>query len=378
MKHKIVFTGGGTGGHLYPLISIIRELKKLSLDSSGLVLYFIGPAHPDLKLLEKEGLIVKVIRSGKLRRYFTLKALIQNFLDLFVNLPLGTFQSYKILKQINPNLIFSKGGYGSIPVIFAAKILKVPLFVHESDKIASLSTKIASKFAKKIFVSFPHTQGVPKEKSVFVGNPIRKETIGGKKEEGYKLFNIVGKRPIIFIVGGSQGAQRINEVIINALPKLLEMFEIIHQCGKKNEKLIKQSLPLLISPEEEKYYHLFGFLNEEQLKNAYAVADLVISRAGAGAIFEIAANGKPSILVPLPESAQNHQRANAYYYAKFGGAKVIEEESFTPHFLIEVLREMFSKPKRLMQMGQLAKKFIKKDASKIIAKQLLDFLDANS
>ena len=153
------------------------------------------------------------------------------------------------------------------------------------------------------------------------------------------------------------------------------MFEIIHQCGKKNEKLIKESIPFLITPEQKKYYHLFGFLNEEQLKNAYRVADLVISRAGAGAIFEIASNGKPSILIPLPESAQNHQRANAYYYAKLGAAKVIEEESFKPHFIVEVLREMFSKPRELMQMGRLAKDFIKKDASFIIASYLLGYLD---
>ncbi|MCD6410697.1 undecaprenyldiphospho-muramoylpentapeptide beta-N-acetylglucosaminyltransferase [bacterium] len=375
MKSKIVLTGGGTGGHIYPLIALVKEMKKLSPPSLDLEFYFLGPSHPDLKKLEEENVSIILIRSGKLRRYFNFSAIIQNIKDLFWNIPLGTFQSYKILKNLNPSLIFSKGGYGSIPVILAAKLLKIPLFIHESDKIASLSTRIASKYANKIFVAFSNTKGIAKEKTIFSGNPIRKELTEGNKEDAYKMFNIIGKRPIILIVGGSQGAQRINEVIINALPKLLDMFEIIHQCGKKNEKLIKESIPFLITPEQKKYYHLFGFLNEEQLKNAYRVADLVISRAGAGAIFEIASNGKPSILIPLPESAQNHQRANAYYYAKLGAAKVIEEESFKPHFIVEVLREMFSKPRELMQMGRLAKDFIKKDASFIIASYLLGYLD---
>ncbi len=379
MKHKIVLTGGGTGGHIYPLIAVVKEMKRLSDPSLDLEFYFLGPPHPELKKLEEQNVLIIPIKSGKLRRYFTFSSIIQNIKDICWNLPLGIFQSYKILKKINPSLIFSKGGYGSIPVIFAAKFLKIPLFVHESDKIASLSTRIASKYANKIFTAFPYTKGIPKEKVIISGNPIRKEiVVEGNKEEGYKMFKIVGKRPIILIIGGSQGAQRINEVIINALPKLLEMFEIIHQCGKKNEKLIKESIPLLITPDQRKYYHLFGFLDEQQMKNAYKVADLIISRAGAGAIFEIASNGKPSILVPLPESAQNHQRANAYYYAKFGGAKVIEEESFKPNFLVQLLREMFSKPKKLMEMGKAAKSFIRKDASLIIAKYLLEYLSESN
>jgi len=372
---KLLFTGGGSGGHIYPLIAIIREIKKrYPKDLPQLNLYYLGPHSSSLSLLKKEGVIVNTILSGKLRRYITPSSVFQNILDICIKLPFGFLQSLWYLWSIKPHLIFSKGGYGSIPVIFAAKIFKIPLLIHESDISPGLSTRIAANFAKKIFVSFPDTRNLPKDKIIISGNPIRKEITQGSKIIAKKIFQISDERPILLILGGSQGAQRINEVILNGLTNFLEIFEIIHQCGRKNEKLIKSSLPFLIKKEQQKYYHLFGFLDENRLKHAYKIADLIISRAGAGAIFEIAANGKPSILIPIPESAQDHQRQNAYFYAKIGAAKVIEEQNFKPNFLLEVLRNLFSKPKTLIKMGKNAKKFAKPNAAETIAKYIIQYL----
>ena len=372
MKPKIVFTGGGTGGHIFPIIAIKRALVKQKPDYR---FFYLGPIDSYQELLQKEGFIVIPILSGKLRRYLTIEGVFKTFLDLF-KLPIGFLKAFWVLLKIKPNLIFSKGGYGAIPIIFAGSILKIPIFVHEADSIASLSTRISQKFAKKIFISFPKTSGlnVPEDKIICSGNPIRKELLTGSKEVGEKIFQITKEKPVILILGGSQGSQRINNVIIKSLKNLLETFEIIHQVGARNFKDIASYYKFFLPKELQKYYHFYGFLNEEQLKHAFKVAHLVISRAGSGAIFEIAANGKASVLIPLQESAQNHQRSNAYQYAQYGAAIVVEEQNFKPNFLIELLKELFSKFSKIKQMEHSAQLFAKPKAADIIAHHIINFL----
>ena len=372
-KFKVVFTGGGSGGHSIPIIAVCREMKKI-LGEENVIFYYLGPADPLTKvLLPDEGIKIKGILSGKLRRYINLKSVILNFVDLF-KIPLGFLQSFLYLFFIYPNLIFSKGGFGSLGPNLAGWLLGIPLFLHESDSVAGLSNRICGFFAKKVFLSFKQTLHFSQKKIIFTGNPIRKELLEGKREEAIEYFKITKEKPVILILGGSQGAQRINEKVLAILNKLLEDFEVIHQCGFLNFKKMKTITKVLIKEELKKYYHLFPFLKEEELKKAYAICDLVISRAGAGTIFEIAALGKPSILIPLPESAQNHQLKNAYIFASAGAAILIEERNLTPDFFLGTIKNLFSNPKKMEEMRKAALKFAKPEAAKEIAQYLVSYL----
>ena len=367
---KIVFTGGGTAGHIFPIIAIVREMKKIHPEKD-LRLFYIGPKDEySLTLLSQEGVKIKLIFTGKLRRYFSFK----NFLDL-VKIPVGIFQALFWLFVLAPDLVFSKGGYGSFPTVFAANILRIPIFLHESDSVPGLASKIESKWALEIFTSFEKSEYFPKEKIICVGNPIRKEILEGDIEEAKKIFKIQGGKPVILILGGSQGAQSINEVISGTLPDILNDFEIVHQTGRKNYQTVKLQSEALIRPEFlKKYYHPFPFLNETQLKHILALADLVVSRAGSGALFEIAACGKPAILIPLPSAAQNHQVKNAYQFAKRGGGEVIEEKNLKPHFFLERLRYYFDRKDILEEMKNNSLSFARPKAAQIIANYLIDYL----
>ncbi len=367
---KIVFTGGGTAGHIFPIVAIIREMKK-NYSDKNLRLFYLGPKDKySLTLLIQEGVKIKTIACGKLRRYFSF----ENFLDLF-KIPIGIFQSLFWLFILAPDLIFSKGGYGSFPTALAAWILRIPIFLHESDVAPGLASRIESKWALEVFTSFEKTEFFPKEKIICVGNPIRTELLNGSFEEAKRIFELQGGKPLILILGGSQGAQVINNVIIQTLPEILEDFEIVHQTGQKNYNQIKKNAEVLITQESlKKYYHPFPFLNEYQLKHILTSCSLVVSRAGAGSIFEIAACGKPALLIPLANSAQNHQLKNAYQFAQSGGGEVIEQANFKPHFFLERLKYLISRPELLKEMSENSASFARPKAAEIIANYLLDYL----
>lgn len=370
---KIIFCGGGSGGHIFPIIAITREMKKLA--KKKIKFYYLGPKDSFGKLLSKEGIVPLYVFSGKLRRYITPISLIQNTIDIFIKIPLGILQSFLYIFLLAPDLIFSKGGYGSFPAVIAGKILGVPIFLHESDSVPGLANRILANFALEIFVSFPDTPHFPKEKIIVVGNPIREEILTGSREEARQFFNITGEKPVILILGGSQGAQRINDKVLEILPQLLIHFEVIHQCGERNYKSVKNEANIvLVDKSLQKYYHLFPFLEENELKLAYAISDLIVSRAGAGVIFEIAALGKPSVLIPLPEAAQEHQVRNAYLYQKAGATMVIEQESFTSHFFLATLKNLFDQKEKLERMQINAKNFSRPKAAQIIAYYLLEYL----
>lgn len=370
---KIAFTGGGTGGHIFPIIAIVREMRKTF--QGKLEIFFVGPKDEFGKeFFIQEGIKVKEILAGKIRRYLSFKSFFENLFDIFFKIPVGFFQAFLWLFFKNPDLIFSKGGYGSLPVVLSGWILRIPIFLHESDIVPGLANKILSKFALEIFVSFPNTEYFPPKKMILVGNPIRREILEGKKERAIEIFKLTGEKPVLLILGGSQGAQRINEKILEILPKILEDFELIHQCGERNYREVYSTSQAILSEEFEKYYHLYGFLKEEELKAAYAVADIVISRAGSGSIFEISACQKSSILIPLPEAAQAHQIRNAYALHQLGAARVIEEENLTPRFLLERLRYLLYYPKEREKMEKAAKEFSKPFAARVIANYILDYL----
>ncbi|PIP22884.1 MAG: hypothetical protein COZ91_03230 [Candidatus Nealsonbacteria bacterium CG_4_8_14_3_um_filter_39_7] len=378
---KILFTGGGTGGHILPIIAVLRELKKLHQKNArigrtpkekNLDIFYIGPKDNfgDL-LFAQEGIKVKNVLAGKIRRYWGIKSFFENIADFFKT-PIGIIQSFFYIFFTAPDLIFSKGGYGSIPAVIAGWILRIPIFLHESDAVPGLSNKILAKFASRIFTSFPKTKNFPLSKTILVGDPIRNELLEGDRGEAKEFFKIESEKQVVMIMGGSQGSQRINDKVLEILPEMLKNFEIILQCGEENFQQVRAEANAIINEESKKYFHIFPFLKEADLKKAFAICDIIVSRAGSASIFEISALGKPSILIPLPESAQNHQVENAYSYARTGAAIVLEESNITPYFLLGKIKNLLDDPEEIRIMSDGAKSFSKPQATKEIAKYLLD------
>lgn len=395
---KILFAGGGTAGHLFPIIAVARELKKKQT-GKDISFFYLGPKDDFAQeLLSPEGIKVHIISGGKIRRYFNFVSFFQNAVDLIFKVPLGFLQALYYVFVISPDLIFSKGGYGSLPTVVSGWLLLTPVFLHESDVVPGLANRILSRFCLEIFVSFPlgKTEYFKPHKMISVGNPIRSEVLEGEIGAAKEVLNLKGDRPVILVLGGSQGSERINDVIMDILPDLLTNFELIHQVGAKNIKEIEAEAKIILSlntqaseasaeskkrfissnaaEELKERYHIYPFLSENELKTALQAARLIVSRAGSGTIFELAALGKPSLLVPLPESAQNHQLKNAYAFAENGACLVLEEANLTPHFFLERIKYLFDNPEKLELMSKNARTFAKPLSAKIIAGYIVEYL----
>jgi len=366
---KILFTGGGTGGHIFPIIAIAREIRRI-YPKKDLEFYYLGPKEDfSLIMLSQEDFKIKTIISGKIRRYFSY----QNIVDILFKIPFGFLQSIFLILMIRPQLIFSKGGSGSIAVTESSRFLRIPVFLHESDIVPGLSNRVTSKWAKKIFVSFPKTEYFDPSKTILVGNPIRKELLEGDSNIARDLFDLTFQKPIILFSGGSQGAEALNDFVLNILNDFLKEFELIHICGRNNLEAVRAEAQVVVNKDLIKYYHPVGFLDEEKYKHAYKVADLIISRSGSGSIFEIAALGKPSILVPLPSAAGNHQAKNAYAYSETGATEVIEQDNLTRNFFLDRIHNIFLHPDKLEKMKEEALRFSKPLAAKSIAREILEY-----
>lgn len=376
---RILFTGGGTGGHVFPIIALARQLKQIYTQSitpigpekeTRLQMFFLGPNGFAKKPFKKEGIRTKTILAGKLRRYFSIWTIFD-----FLKIPVGLLQSLWYLYIWMPDVIFSKGGYGSMPVILVGWLYRIPILIHESDTIPGLANRWAAKFSQRIALAFASAKEYfPLEKTALVGNPVRSELIQiclltdeKMKEEAKGIFGLVGQKPVIFILGGSQGARKLNEFILQILPQLLEKYEIIHQCGPKNYQQIEKAIKQSPSPA----YHFFPFLNENQMGAAYLLADLVISRAGAGSIFETAACAKPSILIPIPQAASDHQRKNAFAYAQAGATVVLEQANLTPNLFLSKINQILDNPELVQKMSQSAQNFYYPEAAQKIAEELI-------
>jgi UDP-N-acetylglucosamine--N-acetylmuramyl-(pentapeptide) pyrophosphoryl-undecaprenol N-acetylglucosamine transferase len=376
-KYRIVFTGGGTGGHVFPLVAIIRELKEI-IPKDLIEIYYLGPKDVFSKqYIAKEGIEIRYIRTGKLRRYSGGKAILENIIDVFFRVPFGIIQSFFYLYIFSPDLIFGKGGHGSFPVIVTAKVFQIPVILHESDAVLGVVNQFLQKISTEVFVSFPKTENVIGHKMFVVGNPIRKEILNGDRERGQQLFKLKGEKPVILILGGSQGSERINDLFLSSASPFLEKFEVIHQCGKDNYKQVLAESNATVKEELRKNYYLTPFLNEDEIADAYKLSDLVVSRAGSGSIFEISATGKASVLLPLPEAAQNHQLKNAYAYAALKAGVVFEEGNMSPRFFLERIKELFSPIEQIRNMENNAKNFSKPKAAYIIASYLKEYLTRN-
>ncbi len=375
-KHTVVFTGGGTGGHIFPIIAIIRELKKI-IPQNDLQIYYIGPRDEISKnYMEKEAEI-RYIHTGKMRRYSGIKATLHNFIDIGFRVPLGIIQSFFYLYVFSPDMVFGKGGHGSLPLIMAARIFQIPVLLHESDSVLGATNQFLQKFCAEIFTSFPKTEKLAGRKMLVVGNPVRKEILNGDKEKAKQIFNFPGEKPVILILGGSQGSERINDLFLSASTGFLENFEVLHQCGENNYKQVSSEADATIKDDLRKNYHVVSFFNEEQMAHAYALADFVVSRAGAASIFEIAAMGKAGAFLPLPEAAQDHQVKNAYVYSATNAAVVFEEENLSSHFFLEKIKELFSPIEQVKVMEKNAKNFSKPRAGYIIATYIKEYLTRN-
>ncbi|NDO49442.1 undecaprenyldiphospho-muramoylpentapeptide beta-N-acetylglucosaminyltransferase [Lachnospiraceae bacterium MD335] len=321
---RIVFTGGGTAGHVTPNIALIPKLKSLGYD-----IHYIGSYEGiERKLIEDYRIPYYGISTGKLRRYFDLK----NFSDPFRVIK-GFMEAKQVLKTLKPDIVFSKGGFVSVPVVRAASSLKIPCIIHESDMTPGLANSLCIPVAKKVCCNFPETlQNLPEEKAVLTGSPIRAELTKGSKEKGLSMCGFHGGKPVIMVIGGSLGAAGINTLVREALPKLLDDFQIVHICGK--EKIDN----LLLSTDG---YKQFEYVKED-LKDLFAIADIVISRAGANAICELLALRKPSLLIPLPARAsRGDQILNAKSFEAQGFAMVADEDYLTAVTLTEKVHELY-------------------------------------
>lgn len=321
---KIVLTGGGTAGHVTPNIALLPALKE-----AGYEAYYIGSYKGIEKgLIEDCGIPYYGISTGLLRRYFDLR----NFSDPFRVLK-GCKEAKKILSEIKPDVVFSKGGFVGVPVVKAAKRLKIPCVIHESDMTPGLANKLCISSAKKICCNFPETvEMMPKGKAVLTGSPIRKELFEGNKERGLKLCGFSKDKPVIMVIGGSQGAGSVNQTVREIIPKILPNYQVAHICGK--DKV--DNLMLTI-----KGYKQFEYLKDE-LKDIYAMADIVISRAGANSICELLALKKPNILIPLSVGTRGDQILNAASFAEQGFSVLLREEALDPSNLIDKINELYA------------------------------------
>ena len=387
-KIRILLVGGGSGGHIYPLVAVAQKIRSLAGANSGyhLDLRYFGDAGGYEDLIKKNGIKYSYIVSSKLRRYFSF----ENFVDFF-KFFIAIFQSLFKVFFFMPSAVFSKGGPGSLPILFVCKFFAVPIVIHESDSAPGLANLISGKMSKKVFLAFESAkQYFPNKNIEVVGNPVRSELIMGKgdssavitetdKKEVKKQFGFDPERPVLFVSGGSQGAVIINDFVLKNIETLSVKFQILHQVGPSNFDDYKKDYDFLSKtlPDPVKNSYKFYPYFENDLKSAYVAADIILARAGAGTIFELAYFGKPSILIPLPDAANDHQVLNAIEFEGSGATIAIEQENFLSHLVLVQLETLISKTEVLKAMSKSASAFYRPFSSETIAAHLLSFSGLN-
>lgn len=374
----IVLTGGGTGGHLFPLVAVARKIIELT--NAGNLgrpeIYYLGPGLFLESSLEREEMNFHytTLITGKWRRYASFK----NFIDIF-KIMIGIFQALLKVWVIMPDVIFSKGGYGSIATVFAGWLYRIPIILHESDSVPGLANKLLSPFATFIAVSWNEAAAhFSSEKTYFTGEAVRDSFFEPPKpEEERALLHLTTKKPVVLVLGGSQGAQKINDIILDILPNLLEVSEVIHQTGDENyNSVFSESRIVLegVAGDMLISYHPVSFMVEPEYVAAVHSADLIISRSGAGSIFEISAAGRASILIPIANSPSDHSRRNAYVFSSGGRAEVIEESNLTPNLMLSVIISILNNPEKKKKMEGKSKEFATPKAAELIAQALINLI----
>jgi len=368
---KIVFTGGGTGGHFYPIIAVAQKVNQI-IDREHIIgakLYYVSDGPYDKEMLVENGLLYEEINTGKMRTYFSFK----NFSDIF-KVFFGTLNAIFKMFSIYPDIVFGKGGYASFPTIFAARILHIPVLIHESDSAPGRVNKWAGHFAKKVAVSFIEAADYfPKNTTAWTGQPIMTEIEHpAPRKEALDYFKMESDIPVILVLGGSQGAGLINNTILDALPRLIKNYQIIHQTGIKNFKIVSGQAEVVLAGNKHKLKYLpIPFLNPLQIKMAAGAATIIVSRAGS-TLFEIASWGVPSILVPFTNSNADHSKKNAFSYARARACSVVEEINMTANILSSEIERIMGDKTEYELMAQNAKAFSKPGAAEKIARELVD------
>jgi len=361
---RIAFVGGGTGGHFYPLVAVAEALRENPKESK---LYYIGPDPYEPEILKELNIKYIWCPAGKLHIYFSLANLFNPFLTFF-----GIFVALWKLFIIYPDVIFSKGGYTSVPVLLAARFLRIPVVIHESDAVPGRSNKLAKKFAKYIAISYPEAaKFFDEKKTALVGIPIR-SVIRHRNSDPYSILGIPNDLPLIYVTGGSLGAERLNNIILRCLDELLPNYRIFHQTGAAHQdELLLTARNLVTDTVMQSRYYIRGNVTAETVSALLDAASLVITRAGSTTLHEIALHGKPSIVVPIPEDVSRDQKSNAYAYARSGAATVMEEHNLTEALLTNEINLIMGDLGRWQKMSAAASGFAVSDSAEKIAEILI-------
>ena len=371
---RIVLTGGGTGGHFYPLVAVTEAIEDLCKERTLIEpeLYYVGPQPFDKVALLEHDIQYRESPAGKLRRY-------PSVLNIFglIKTAIGIARATMQLFGLYPDVVFSTGGYAAFPTIYAARLLRIPLVIYDADATPGRVSLWSSKYARWIAVAHPDAAkqfpAKVRDKIARIGHPLRQEIESPTKEGGYEFLKLDTSVPVIFVMGGSQGAVAINETIIDALKELVTRYDVVHQTGSANLDEVSKisSVVLKDSPYKERY-RIYGLLNTLALRMAAGIASVVIARAGSGTIFEIASWGKPAILVPIPEDVSHDQTQNAFSYARTGAAVVIEQRNLTPHILVAEVDRLMADKELQQKMIEAGKAYAKPDAARKVAIILLE------
>lgn len=368
---KILLTGGGSGGHFYPLIAVAESINKIVKEEKLLPvqLFYMSDTPQDADMLMENGIQYISISAGKARRYFS----ILNFFDIFKTF-FGIIDAFFKVFNLFPDVIFSKGAYSSFPVLVVARFLRIPVIIHESDSVPGRTNLWAGKFAKRVAVSYPDAAKFFEASKVAVtGNPVRKSISMAQNDTTAREFlNIEKDIPVILVLGGSLGAKMINDQILSVLAKLVENYYVIHQTGKANIEEVLGTANVILTDNKNKIrYRPFDYLDSLNMSMSAGASNLIISRAGS-TIFEIANWGVPSIIIPITDTNGDHQRQNAYYYARSGGATIIEESNLSPNILFAEINRILENKELQKKMREGAKSFVKTDAAYLIAKEVIN------
>lgn len=375
---RIAFSGGGTGGHVYPLIAVLESLKEEAQAAEiDLEFHYFGANDLYSEKILSYGVKFHPLFAAKLRRYFSPLTLID--IPKFI---ISMFQALTKMFMVMPDILFSKGGPGALPVVWAAWWYRIPVVIHESDAKPGLTTLLSARFARRIGLSFESTVPYFNPKKRFLaGNPVRASLLRNKMEKvrAKEMLGFLGNAPLILFLGGSQGSKRLNEFVEVNLKDLLGIAQIFHQAGRANfeeaQKLSRAALlDIPVALEAHTRYKVVSYTEDSQLAAALSAADLVVARAGSGSVFEVAAFGKPSLLIPFPDAARDHQRANAYEYAKSGATIVIEEANLTEQIVVHEIRRILTDSDVRAKMEESALRFAKPDAANLIASEILSLV----
>ena len=370
---RIVLTGGGSGGHFYPLIAVAEAIEDIIAERTLVEpeLYYIGPAPFDKTALMEHDIVYKSSPAARLRRYSGIGNII-GFFPTLIGIVRSTWQLYRLY----PDVVFSTGGFAAFPTLWAARILAIPVVIYDADSTPGRVSLWSAKFAKWIAIAHPDAATKFPEKlrpkMAQTGHPIRKEIEGFAREGGYEFLKLDPNVPAIFVMGGSQGARAINEVLLDTLADLVTRYNIIHQAGTANLEEVRSIADVVLkdSPHAERY-RVFGLLNTLAIRMSAGISSLVVARAGSGTIFEVASWNIPAILIPIPLDVSHDQTENAFSYARAGGCIVIGQQNLTPHVLSAEIDRLMGDNAKRMQMSVAAKAFSRPQAARKLADIIL-------